>query len=248
MSILRPAGPVAMWPEPVPRLGVPELVRARGGRGNDLVAVNLSNTRCDSSGTDPDQPGRTAILITDTDRTALADELLAVRCQLGHPGAIDALVDRWNPMLWRYVHRMVGDSDEAADTLQDVWLRILRALPSLKEPGRIRPWMFGIARRALMDRLRRSYARPMSEELDAANIGGPEAERDLTDDLEEMQKELTKLPAVEREVLVLFYLEDLPLAQVAQILAIPEGTVKSRLFRARRTLRDQLERKERTDD
>jgi RNA polymerase sigma factor (sigma-70 family) len=82
------------------------------------------------------------------------DELLAIRCQLAEPAALDELVERWHPPLWRYVLRMCGDEEEAADLLQGIWLRILRALPGLRDPGRLRPWLFGIARRAVMDRHR----------------------------------------------------------------------------------------------
>lgn len=181
--------------------------------------------------------------IAETERTALADELLAVRCQLGEPAAFDALVERWNAPLWRYVRRLAGNDDDAADTLQEVWLRILRALPGLRDPARLRPWLFGIARRALMDRHRRAYAEPAVDDSAFDDIPGPEPATGLPDDIDELQEELAEMPFVEREVLVLFYLRELPLAQVAEVLAVPVGTVKSRLFRARRMLRSRLERK-----
>ena len=181
--------------------------------------------------------------ITETERTALADELLAIRCMLGEPAAFDALVERWNPPLWRYVRRLTGDDDAAADTLHEVWLRILRGLPALREPARLRAWLFGIARRALMDRLRREYAAPFVDASAADQLSAPEPEPGLLDDLDEMQEELAAMPLLEREVLVLFYLQELPLGQVAEVLDVPVGTVKSRLFRARNLLRDRLERK-----
>ncbi len=181
--------------------------------------------------------------MNETDRDALADELLAVRCQLGEPTGFDDLVERWNPALWHYVQRMVGDEDEASDALQDIWIRILRGLPALREPARIRPWLFGIARRALMDRLRRSYGRAELPNAVLDESPAPEPDHALLDDLDEMREELSAMPILEREVIVLFYLDELPLAQVADVLGIPEGTVKSRLFRARKTLRERLEMK-----
>jgi RNA polymerase sigma-70 factor (ECF subfamily) len=181
--------------------------------------------------------------ITETERSALADELLAIRCQLGEPDAFDALVERWNPALWRYLRRLVGHDEDAADTLQEVWLRILRGLPRLRDPTRLRPWLFGIARRALMDRLRREYAGPAADASAADHLPAPEPEPGLLDDLDELQDELAAMPLLEREVLVLFYLQELPIAQVAEVLAVPLGTVKSRLFRARNLLRDRLEKK-----
>lgn len=180
---------------------------------------------------------------TITEPSDLADELLAVRCQLGELAAFDALVERWNPSLWRYLLRLVGDEDDAADVLQETWLRILRGLPGLRDPARIRPWLFGIARRALMDRLRRAYAAPTADASAADHVQAPEPESGLFDDLDELQDELAAMPLLEREVLVLFYLQELPLAQVAEVLAVPIGTVKSRLFRARNLLRDRLQKK-----
>lgn len=77
-----------------------------------------------------------------------ADELLVVRCQLGEPRAFDDLVASWHAPLWQYIRRMVGRDDEAQDLLQDVWLRIIRGIPRLRDGARLRGWLFGIARRA----------------------------------------------------------------------------------------------------
>src|SRR5689334_3814751 len=96
----------------------------------------------------------------DETRNALSDELLVVRCQLGEPAAFTALIHRWHEPLWRYVRRMADDDDAAADVLQDVWLRVVRAMPRLREAKRVRAWLFGIARRTTMDRLRRQYVTP----------------------------------------------------------------------------------------
>lgn len=178
----------------------------------------------------------------DHDTAALTDELLALRCQLGERAAVDALVERWHEPLWRYLRRMCDTDDAAAETLQDTWLRILRALPGLRQPNRLRAWLFGIARRALMDRLRRQYARAGDAPF-ADDIAAIEPEDWPDEDVVLMHEELQTMPLVEREVLVLFYLRELPLDQVADVLDVPVGTVKSRLFRARRMLREGLEQR-----
>lgn len=174
------------------------------------------------------------------DHGTLTDALLAVRCQLGEPGALDALVDRWHEPLWRYLRGLLAGDDEAAETLQDTWLRVLRGLPALREPGRLRPWLFGIARRAAMDRLRRRYARPPADPDALDDLAAPEPEPARADELAVLGEELVDLPLVEREVLVLFYLRELSLADTAAVLAISVGTVKSRLHRARGLLRRRL--------
>ena len=173
---------------------------------------------------------------------ALADELLAVRCQLGEAAGFDALIERWHQPVWQYVRRLVEDDEAAADTSQDVWLRVVRALPGLRDPSRLRAWLFGIARRAVMDRLRRRYAEPELTSLDA--VDGAETDDDLPEvtdeDLGRMHDALARLPLTERDVLVLFYLQELTVSQLADVLDVPVGTVKSRLFRARQLLRREL--------
>jgi RNA polymerase sigma factor (sigma-70 family) len=169
------------------------------------------------------------------------DELLAVRCQLGERAAFDDLIARWHGPLWTYARRVVGDDDGARDAVQDIWLRAIRGIARLRDATRLRAWLFGIARRTLMDRLREQYAR-------AAESGGEPADQpddrhppDLEGDLQVLEIALAQLPILEREVLTLFYLQELSLADVADALDVPPGTVKSRLFRARQALRARME-------
>ncbi len=174
---------------------------------------------------------------TGNGRQIARDAWLVVRCQLGERESFDALIDRWHGPLWTYARRVTGADDAAHDVVQDVWLRVLRGLPGLRDPLRLRPWLFGIARRVLMDRLRAQYAAPPPSEVDpeALPTEGPAGE--LEADAAALQTGLDCLPVVEREVLTLFYLHELSLAEVAELLAVPVGTVKSRLHRARRMLR-----------
>lgn len=172
--------------------------------------------------------------------SALTDELLAVRCQLGDAGALDALVDRWHGSLWQFVRRMSSDDEVAAETLQDIWLRVLRALPALLDPSRLRSWLFGIARRAVMDRLRSEYAESLNVDVNVDSLPAHEDADDLVATIGVVQEALAAIPVGPREVLVLFYLQELTLVQIADVLAVPVGTVKSRLFTARALLRREL--------
>jgi len=171
------------------------------------------------------------------DRTA--DELLVVRCQLGEPDAFDALIERWHGALWSYIRRMTTE-DEAQDLFQEVWLRVIRGIARLRDVSRFRGWLFGIARRVLMDRFRRQYLELPADDVDVAELASePEPIGRETDvaSVEAAIDTLQMLPTVERDILTLFYLHDLTLAELAEALNVPVGTVKSRLFRARRMLR-----------
>ncbi|MCC7044855.1 MAG: sigma-70 family RNA polymerase sigma factor [Acidobacteria bacterium] len=177
----------------------------------------------------------------DTYARDLEDELLAIRCQLGEREAFDALIDRWHEPLWRYARRLAGTDDAASEVVQDVWLRVLRGIARLREPARLRSWLFGITRRVLMDRLRLRYANLDVVPVDDVELATAEAADDIEAELESMQEALMRLPLVEREVLTLFYLRELTLVEVAEILEVPAGTVKSRLHRARILLRRELD-------
>ena len=165
----------------------------------------------------------------------MSDELLVVRCQLGERNAFVELVRAWHPVVERYVARMLGRSND--DVVQEIWLAIFKGLPRLRQPDRFTPWLFVIARRAVLNQLRDAYTRPEPEPVDD-RPGGDEAERVVN--RETLTSALAALPTREREVLMLFYLEDLPLEACAQICAVPVGTIKSRLNRARKLLHHEL--------
>lgn len=176
------------------------------------------------------------------DRTAEA-ELLAIRCQLGEAQAFDQLVERWHGPLWGFVLRMVRDPAAAEELMQDIWLRILRGLPNLRDPGKLVSWIFSIARRAVMDRLRRRYAEAdwvSVEEAPADPAAHGELALEQLEQLEQLQQAVAELGLPERETVHLFYLNELSLQEVAEVLEIPVGTVKSRLHRARCRLRQAL--------
>jgi RNA polymerase sigma-70 factor (ECF subfamily) len=170
------------------------------------------------------------------------DEQLAIRCLLGEAAAFDELIARWHPAVWRYTRRMAGADDAADDLAQEVWLRVVRGLPRLEDPARIRAWIFGIARRVLMDRLRAQYAAPAVADVELDSLETAPPDDDLRERLDDLEAALATLPAVERDVLALFYLDELSLADIASIAAVPVGTVKSRLFRARQLLRAAMNR------
>jgi len=176
----------------------------------------------------------------ENDRRMLEDELLVTRCQLGEREAFDDLIARWHEPLWRYARRLTGDDDAAAETVQEVWLRVLRGIARLRVQMSFRAWMFGIARRVVMDRLRVAYAEPSVDSVDLSTIPDEQDSFDVEHDLSVMHEELARLPVTERDVLVLFYLQELTLIELADVLAVPIGTVKSRLFRARHLLRRNL--------
>ncbi len=171
--------------------------------------------------------------------TAAADELVVVRCLLGERAAFGELVERWHRPLWSFVRRMVRNPARSDDLTQEVWLRVVRGLPQLAAPDRFPAWLFTLARRVVYDELRQSYRQLDTDQLAGAEEAGPGTEIDDFDgllDRLELESALAELAPRDREVVALFHLADLPLTDVAEILAVPPGTVKSRLHRARQQL------------
>ncbi|MCC6164750.1 MAG: sigma-70 family RNA polymerase sigma factor [Acidobacteria bacterium] len=173
-------------------------------------------------------------------RSAREDEWIAVRCQLGEAEGLEDLITRWNAPLGRYLRHLVGDDEAAKDVAQDVWLRVLRGIGRLRDGSKLRPWLFGVARRTVMDRLRVKYRTPAPATIDTLDVAVEDPPEDRHAGLDALEVELARLPVTEREVLTLFYLQELTLTDVAEILGVPVGTVKSRLHRARRLLREEL--------
>ena len=151
------------------------------------------------------------------------DELLAIRCQLGDRAAFDALIARWAAPVAAYARRVAQDGDAAAELTQDIWLRVFRGIGRLRDPQRFRSWLFGIAHRAFADSLRRRYAAlPLADEDTDMLVSETPPDHE---DLDLLERELARLPPVEREVLTLFYLQELPIAEIAEALAIATGPV-----------------------
>jgi RNA polymerase sigma factor (sigma-70 family) len=167
-----------------------------------------------------------------------SDALIVVRCQLGHEDSWRQLVERWQPRLWNFIVRMSPDDTTAEDVLQTVWLRVIRSLVRLREPERWSAWVYGIARATIADRYREQYRRSATEEL--ADVSVIDSRADQIDDTEFLEAGLDRLHPMDREAVVLHYLEELPIAEVAEICGVPAGTIKSRLHRARQVLRQSL--------
>jgi RNA polymerase sigma-70 factor (ECF subfamily) len=148
--------------------------------------------------------------------------------------------------LYRVAIRLTGDAAAAEDLVQDTMLRGLRAWGSFRPGSNARAWLVTILRNQFINGWRSSKRAPSGIDMDAipepADPKDPDPEgrffSELVDD--EVLQAVDRLPVEFREVLVLSDMEGLPYADIAASLAIPVGTVKSRLFRARRILQGQL--------
>jgi RNA polymerase sigma-70 factor, ECF subfamily len=171
------------------------------------------------------------------------DTWLALRCQLGEADAYRELVAEMERPLLYFATKLLGDEDAALDVLQQTWLRAFQTVRRLHQPDQIRAWLYQIVRGLAIDRSRKR-ASVQRLEHEYAELQ-PEVNEDPTFDREDaaaVHRALDQLEPLHREVLLLHFLEDLPIAEVATIVGCPEGTVKSRLHHGKRLLRTLLRR------
>jgi RNA polymerase sigma-70 factor (ECF subfamily) len=176
---------------------------------------------------------------------AIYQELLTLRCRRGEKAALEELVRTWEPRLLYFIRRLVDEEQDAWDVLQQTWLRVLSGIGALREPRSLGPWLYRVARHAAFNhgQVRATYRRFLKD-YQAAAPGGEAPDRDGFETAEQLHHGLVQLPVPHREVLSLFFLEDFSIDEIAQILEVPSGTVKSRLHHAKKALRAVLGKEE----
>jgi RNA polymerase sigma-70 factor (ECF subfamily) len=181
-----------------------------------------------------------------TEKDAIYNELLVLRCRRGQKDALEELVRSWEKRLFYYVRRLIDDEQTAWHVLQETWVKVLPGIKKLREPRKLSAWLYSIARKTAISHLRAEYRERalFDSEETAANIEQDNCEFSL-EDAEQVHYGLARISLPHREILTLFFLQDLSLEEIAGVLSIPRGTVKSRLHYARRALRAVLEKEER---
>jgi len=171
------------------------------------------------------------------------DEWLALRCQAGDAGAFeDLLAEMERPLLY-YATKLLGNRDKAIDVLQDVWFRAFRDIRRLKDPGSLRPWLYRVTHGLAVDQIRGYKSQQRAEEVVAAELADSAFEPDDSwVDADAVHEALDRLDLPHREVLVLHFIENFPLAEIAVVVGCPEGTVKSRIHHAKKTMKEILAR------
>ena len=160
--------------------------------------------------------------------------------------ALSLLLERYEAKVYRLCYALLRESSEAQDAAQESWIRIWRALPDFDAPtGSLSTWIYAITRNRCLSALQRRRATAslseaaVSEEVEAVSAAEPA----LEDRCELLRRLIGRLPERERRVLALFYYQERSVREVAEMLAIPEGTVKTLLYRARAALAEELRRR-----
>lgn len=174
------------------------------------------------------------------DARTRADEADVARARAGDTAAFAALVRRHQDRVFGFILRMLDARDEALELTQDVFVKAWQALPGWRPEARFSTWLLQIARNAALDQLRRRRVvqfAPLDDGMDVADTApGPEARYASRQRQALLEHALQQIAAEHREILLLREIENLSYGELAAVLGIAEGTVKSRLARARAAL------------
>jgi RNA polymerase sigma-70 factor (ECF subfamily) len=173
------------------------------------------------------------------DPERLHERVVVLRAQLGDRSAFHELVDSYQERLTYYVRRMVHDSHQSNDILQQVWLEVFQKLGKLNSPAAFRVWLYRIAHGRMVTFFRRQRVETDARERVAVNTAETERwnELELLENAELVHVALEKLSVIHREIMTLRFLEEMDVADVARVLQCSEGTVKSRLHYAKAAMR-----------
>ena len=184
--------------------------------------------------------------------TAIGDTREIARgLRAGDVAVVQMLVEAYQDRLVRYLVYVLGRRDGVDDVVQETWLRVMERGKSYDGRSRFEPWLFTVARHLAIDFLRRRREVSLDAEEDgrtlvAAPVSGemsPFAMAARTEDAERLAGALQGLPGVQREALVLRFLEEMSLQEIAAVVNSPVPTVSARIYRGLAALRSQMEEK-----
>ena len=182
------------------------------------------------------------------------DELKIIEsCLLGNTQMFSQLIDSYKNMVYNLAYRMSNNSQEAEDISQEAFLRAYQSLARFNPSYKFSTWLYQITLNIIRDRFKKkglnytSLDSPIETDdsefyhQSADSTNNPEQIMAQKEDAQAIQKAILSLPLKYREVIVLRHLQDLSYIEISNILKLPSGTVKIRLYRAREQLRKILE-------
>jgi len=167
------------------------------------------------------------------------NELLVMRTQNGDMEAFSLLVKRCHPALLRQAYRLTRDEEAALDVAQEVWKAITNGIYKLKSPAAFSTWSYKIVSNKAANWIKdQQKLRSLKNEQEVVI----EEDQDETlNNIELIKKALNELPIKSKTILSMFYIDNHSVKKISEILSLSEGTVKSRLFYARKMLKEKFE-------
>ncbi len=163
-------------------------------------------------------------------------EWLVLRCQQGEAEAFELLVRLWQEPLLLFAWRYLGQEADARDAVQETWVAAMKGLNRLQHPSLFVSWLFRMMTNKCIDQLRRRQL----EQRHLAQVDSRTEASDPSQENPSLRQAIRRLPNEHKILVLLRFEQGLQIGQIAAVLNLPEGTVKSRLHRALAQLRDNL--------
>ena len=177
-------------------------------------------------------------------RDQIYNELLVLKCQQGSKDAFEELVGRWQKRLWHYAFQVTGSDAAAWDVVQETWVGIINGIRRLGDAAVFPRWAFRIVNNKCADWLRKQHLQfRLSDQLVNQAQDESSQKQNSSEKVESLFVAIEKLSPERRALLTLRYREAFDISQIAEILGIAEGTVKSRLHRTLEKLRQLMGQK-----
>jgi RNA polymerase sigma-70 factor (ECF subfamily) len=179
---------------------------------------------------------------------------LVARCKKGERGAFDDLMRRYEKKVYNFAFRLCGNYDEANDVASETFVRVFNALGNFRGDSSFITWLFRITTNVYLDEKKRQRARPAQSLEEIIELEETTVRRQIEDPsptpseqvehherVDMLQNAINSLPDYQRMMIVMYHTENRSYEEIAEMLDLPIGTVKSRLNRARLSLREKLE-------
>lgn len=170
------------------------------------------------------------------------EDLLVLAAQKGNKKALNLLCDKYHNALLRYAFKVCNDKEIAQDAVQESWIKFAKNIRKLNDPRALKSWLFRLVRWSTID-LMRDANRHQGNEQNSVELADEETRENNGDKSDELMLAINRLPAIEKQMIHLFYLDELKISEISAVLDIPSGTIKSRLNRARTLLKQKFDTK-----
>lgn len=180
------------------------------------------------------------------------DRTLVERVLGGNTRAFGIIIKNTEGLVAQIVFKMISDREERRDIAQDIYLKVFQKLDSFRFKSKLSTWIARIAYNTCINQLEKNKISPAANHFEILPDGDLAHEYPGRHDVEEdligaeftslLQSEVEKLPALYKLLITLYHHEELSYSEIAQIVTLPEGTVKSYLFRARKILKERLQK------
>lgn len=170
--------------------------------------------------------------------------LLIARARSGDSAAFGELVEQYRDSVYRLAYRMCGNAHDADEAAQEAFVAAWRGLPNFRGDAKFSTWLYRLTTNASIDLMRRENRHRAVAEDEMPEIedraDSPQQQVERTEQQEAVQQALASLSEDYREILLLRYMQELDYTEIAEVLRLPAGTVKSRLNRAKAALKSAL--------